>query len=1020
MSTTATAGSRVRKSSTANAAMRPRASTFSQGDRRDASLLAAVNAATPRPGHPLRSHHNSISAFPGGSGFDYRGIPGHHPMQVHNLPRIDTSSLPMDMSGGLRTAPVFGGFPPEYTMNEFSFGQGSTINPAQLHFGDGNIGMDSPYQQLFPGMSASQMMMDEENNFDWMNGFESTLTFGNNESAIDGSSPSAMSTQTPEGMTENMMEATNLHIPHTSATGVTSMWASSFGNQMPMVSTPQAMDFSQAGLSGMIPASAEMLSPRTLLAQSQAGDHNFSPVPQLPFSMGSPLNFQHLIGTNFDLPMNTNGDTPTTSSESMGSSLRHSSVTSVSTDSINDSTRKVLLQSLSRMPGFGERRQSYPASKSPSAMSRSFTTGSFPSAHDLQRYISAYIHYFHPHLPFLHIPTLNFDSSTYRTIIKLPDGQTQRGPSGVGGGGGCLILAMAAIGALYEYEHSDSKELFEASKKLLGGYLEARRRKTMSRAQYNQPESDGTPLWLVQAMLLNVIYGHNCGDKTSADIASTHCAALVSLARAAELARPDAMHHEDEVNRDEESFEDAEWLEWKRAEERKRTLYTVFVLSSLLVSAYNHSPALTNSEIRLDLPCDESLWEAESNLKWNSLGGTSAAQTNGVSFAYALSHLLTASQRQPSQGHLVPQPFGSGMKAENIPPSELKPSAFGCLILINALHNYIWETRQRHMGPTWTKEETDQMHAHIEPALRAWQAAWASNPAHSPERPNPYGLGPVAADCVPLLDLAYVRLFVNLGRSKEAFWQRDWDAMANELASGTDILQHAEPDGDGSAHEDKPGSGLLQAPLPLIEPEDEIEMSLSDLPEGQNFNNSQQTGHISRRERLLRKAAFYAADSLLHSDRLGISLAEHTSRELPIQSALCTFDCAQVLAEWIATVQERVGRYVGIIGKDEIDFSQVPAMMLLEDEDVRLIEKMDEVFKSAEVKMMGTGLPVQGLQARDSAIGNTGYGSKILTITAHMLDRSAIWPVTKLMARCLETQISHMNNRAHRSISGAI
>lgn len=1023
VASTATSGGRVRKNSTTNPPMRPRASTFSQGDRRDGSILAAINSNAPRTGQPLRSHHNSISGFPGSSGFDFRAssaIPSHS----HHLPRIETSGIPMDFSGGLRTAPVYGGFPQDFSMSDFQFGHGNTINPAQLHFGGASPGLrtESPYQQMFSGMSASQLMMEEEHNYDWMSGFDHTLTFGNNESAIDGSSPSAMSTG--EGMNDGVMDTSHTSMP-VSTMGAAPMWSAAFMNQLPMASTPQTLDPYQTGFGPMVSPPADMMSPRTLLAQNSSIDPNFSPIPQLPFSMDSLALYQQLPGQSFDLPMNPNVDTPTTSCDSIGSSLRHSSVTSVSTDSINDSTRKVLLHSLSRMPGFGERRPSQTGTKSNTAvMSRSFTSSSFPSALDLQRYVSAYIQYFQPHLPFLHVPTLNFDSSAYRTIIKMPDGQTQRGPSGIAGGGGCLILAMAAVGALYEFEFSDSKELFEASKRLLGGYLEARRRKTMNRAQYNQTESDSTPLWLVQAMFLNVIYGHNCGDKTSADIASVHCAALVSLARAAELARPDAAPHDDDRSGDEECLEDADWIEWKKVEERKRTLYAVFILSSLLVSAYNHSPALTNSEIRLDLPCDEALWEADSAIKWRSMGGASVSQSNSVSFAYALSHLLTASQRQPSHSGSGQQPFGSGIKIENIPSSDLRPSTFGCLILINALHNYIWETRQRHLGPIWTKEETDQMHAHIEPALRAWQAAWASNPAHSPERPNPFGLGPLSADSIPLLDLAYVRLFVNLGRSKEAFWQRDWDAMANELACGNEIVQHADNTiPEGSDHKGNHGGNPVpHNALPMIEPD----LSLLDTPTQEQPNpdddpkvsQPHQGGQGSRRERHLRKAAFYAADSLSHSDKLGISLAEHTSRELPLQSAMCAFDCAQVLAEWITTVQERIGRYVGIIGQDDIDLTQIPAIMLLEEEDIKLVEKIVDVLRSAEMKMMGTGLPIQGLQVSDVASGDGGYGSKILTVTANMLERAAVWPVTKLMARCLETQAAHMKDRARHSILG--
>merc|ERR1712000_514962 len=58
--------------------------------------------------------------------------------------------------------------------------------------------------------------------------------------------------------------------------------------------------------------------------------------------------------------------------------------------------------------------------------------------------------------------------------------------------------------------------------------------------------------------------------------------------------------------------DNSDWYEWKATEERKRTLYAVFILSRMLVTAYNHPPALTNSEIRLNLPCDEQLWAAES------------------------------------------------------------------------------------------------------------------------------------------------------------------------------------------------------------------------------------------------------------------------------------------------------------------------------------------------------------------------------------------------------------------------
>jgi hypothetical protein len=301
------------------------------------------------------------------------------------------------------------------------------------------------------------------------------------------------------------------------------------------------------------------------------------------------------------------------------------------------------------------------------------------------------------------------------------------------------------------------------------------------------------------------------------------------------------------------------------------------------------------------------------------------------------------------------------------------------------------------------------MHAHIEPALRAWQAAWASNPSHSLERPNPFGAGPLSADCIPLLDLAYVRLFINLGRSKEAFWQRDYDAMAEELAKGSEVVQGQDVD-SGTSNGDLTDS--TQAGV-------KSESRSQTEPRG---------NQASRRERNLRKAAFYAADSLSMSDKLGLTYAEHTWRELPTQSAMCTFDCAQVVAEWVAAVQKRVGRYLGIIGRDEINLMEVPGILLLEDDDRLLMHKIDEILTSAEQK-------IETQENIDlGAVREGGHGSRILMLTAYMLERDAVWPgefvlhvrliqanhvtVFKLMAQSLQTQASYVKDRAVASVSG--
>jgi len=175
---------------------------------------------------------------------------------------------------------------------------------------------------------------------------------------------------------------------------------------------------------------------------------------------------------------------------------------------------------------------------------------------------------------------------------------------------------------------------------------------------------------------------------------------------------------------------------------------------------------------------------------------------------------------------------------------------------------------------------------------------------------------------------------------------------------------------------------------------------------------------MSLREKHLRKAAFYAADSLAMSDKLNNTFADFTSRELPLQSALCAVDCAQVLAEWVATLQDRVGRYLGILGQDAADLGQVPAIMLLEEEDIKLLDKIREVLASAEMKLaleMSSG----GMNGVESALlgdGHSGYATKILRVTAAMMDKAAVWPVTRLMAQCLEAHANHTRIRAEKSV----
>jgi hypothetical protein len=1036
-SSTAT-NARVRKNSMAtgaSGAMRPRANTISHVDASATHMVTGNSIAAARNivqgGH---SRHGSLMGLSAHNDYHLGGMSAALGQRglAHGLPKLDTNGLnTMAMGGGLRTAPVDPQILQDFDWEVFMHREGTTINPNALHYSDSpqSMAIDSAssYQHVFPDMSGVQPM---DENFDWMNGFDHQMDFTGNENAIDGSSPSAISTASQSGISEVMLDGSNN--PATSG----SMWQQNMmaSSMMTPNANPFGFDLSLSGFPDLF--NGGTISPHTL-PQKQAHDPYFSTPPPSMSSL-SPSMMPGLTNAGLQQTMNFGPETPSSLS---GNPHANPIAT------ITDASRQALVVALSQCTPFGGRKYSFPQVSSPlsnqfNGRPASDAARNLPCTVDLQRYVGAYIQYFHPHLPFLHIPTLSFD---------VPVSSLNARQSGMVGGRGCLMLSMAAIGALYEMEQVISRELFESAKKMIQLYLEERRKADVRKADIRKAgvsdhgpnvaeNSVHTPVWLVQAMLLNVIYGHNCGDKTAGDIAATHCAALVSLARAAGLLRPQSpLNPQSDVNMSEDlplsdtwlngnktemTEEQTEWINWRIIEERKRTLFTVFILSSLLVSAFNHTPALTNSEILLELPCEEDFWACDSAASFNAKGGVKAACQNLMPFHDALGELLRSGEKQ--------QHINQGFANQGLMTSDLKPSTFGCLVLINALHNYIWETRQRHHNKVWTNEETEKMHRHIEPALKAWQTAWASNPQHSLERPNPYGLGSLSADSIPLLDLAYVRLFVNLSRSKEKFWQRDYDGMAEELSRGAEIIQHAEHSPNSnvdSASDPSEGSGSSAGfgdspPTSSGSPDFSKPMSQS------MASNSTQPlqGSTSKRERHLRKAAFYAADSLSMSDKLGVTFADFTSRELPLQSALCAFDCAQVLAEWVATVQERVGAFLGVLGKDEIDFGAVPAIMLLEEEDVKLLCKIQEVLRSAEVKMnyemIGGGVGgisvsgmggvndlggMNGMNAMGSIgmnglngiqrhhqppqiDGDAGFAGQILRVTAFMLDKAAVWP----------------------------
>lgn len=1015
--------SRARKNSVAGVSgappvhgpgMRPRANTISHIDGQAMqNLFTSTNVAAAARLPPAHSHsrHPSLAGLPmHGNNFDHPMFAGMSAVLgqrgiAPGLPKLDTRGMNLEFTNtGLPTAPVFS---PDFLngseMDPLGFGS-STINPSALHFSDSPQSMAIDATTPFHGltdMSSANPHFDDD--FNWLSGgFEQQMTFNSNhESAIDGSSPSAISTNS-QSVSDPMVDGSG----HPAVVANTSsMW------QPSLMGAPISMgnwDIGGTGFSDLITGTP--MSPQTNGQQQQKClNEAFFTNPPSSLNMMSPSVVAAMTPQSINQAMNfpAGPETPT-------SMNGNNSASPVST--FTDATRSALQSALSQCSSFRGRKYSFPISQSPLSPHYQPSTNApdpvknLPSTKDLQRYLAAYTRHFHSQLPFVHLPTLSFELSD----------QTASGRP-IAGGRGSLFLSMASIGALYELEPAQALPLFENAKTMIKIYLEERRKENVKRADLRlspvsehgsqPPASDSpgqTPLWLVQAMLLNVMFGHCAADKAVREASYNHCNALVSLARAAGLLTPQSPGMMMgslgiwDQNSKAEAHDNAEWLRWKEMEEKKRTVFVFYILQSLLISSYNHQPVLTHSELLLDLPCEDDLFNAGSSAAFKAKGGVTAAQRDRCSFRDALEYLLNASRREQQLN--LNGGFGSMSDIGDIGDigdmvhavhGDLSLSSLGSLVMIHALHNTMWEQRQCHYDITWTNEETEKLHQQMGPALQAWRSAWDRNPNHNPYQP-PRG---ARASGIALFYLAYLRLHVNLGRSKEFFWSRDWAGLANELRCGNEIVQHAQqsPSSPGApSQEQTTGSQAGSSPR---------------FGNSQGQSDSHQS--VTRREHQLRKAAFWAAEAFVNASPLGTKFSELSPRELSLATTLCTFDCVTVLAEWIATLQDRIGPYLGgILGQGEFDYSAIPAVMFLEEEDTKLIKKFEEILNSVRPRLIGQGANVNDPRLQDGI----ALATQILNITAVMAEHASVWPVTRYMARCLESHGEVMRVRAEKAL----
>ncbi|RJE18477.1 C2H2 transcription factor [Aspergillus sclerotialis] len=448
-----------------------------------------------------------------------------------------------------------------------------------------------------------------------------------------------------------------------------------------------------------------------------------------------------------------------------------------------------------------------------------------PSRHTLSRFFAGYINGLHEHLPFIHVPSLS--------VAKcFPE----------------VTLALAAAGSHYRFENARGIELFHASKAILLERLRRRDSKQAPHPSWNFiPPNPGVPPPPGSSIVSNhvgapfqhqhmmppvdpAIYTPDDSDAHMEVIrAFLLLTVFASWERHPELLREvlslqstlARLVREHGLSEPPMNFDNITWEEWVRREGSRRTKLIVYCFSNLHSIMYNIPPLILNGELKLNLPCAHDVWKASNATQWRRV--YRARHGSDVPFQEAFAKLFLKSNGTNSTTPISP---------------------LGNYILIHALIQQIFFARQLCLSaPTMqgTSLRPEDLNV-LDCSLSSWKALWKRTPESSIDPQNP--AGPIAFTSTALLGLAYIRLHVDLGPSRNL---------------------------------------ITQDPV-------QIARALNDSPP------------IVRSPRLI-MALLHSAHALSIPVRLGIDFVARThSFFWSIQHSLCSLECAFLLSRWLLSI----------------------------------------------------------------------------------------------------------------------
>ena len=308
------------------------------------------------------------------------------------------------------------------------------------------------------------------------------------------------------------------------------------------------------------------------------------------------------------------------------------------------------------------------------------------SLRSMQTYIGSYWYHFHPQMPILHKPTFSAD--------KTPN---------------LLLLAVIAIGAscLDKMHGPNATQAGAELSNFLAWHL---RGEIFKNVDFLPPAE----LWVFQTLLLLEVYEKMYSTRVLHERAHIHHGTTLTLMRrGSSLIGRSTLDSPPTLKDDSSGLASASvqastshtpeqwWDHWITNEATRRVAFAAFIIDSIHATMFGHSATMVAHEMKLQLPCDETLWSATSSGEVGRIENN--LQSNGIK----------------------PMTFFDGLK-NTLKGKPVRTNSFGRTAIMAGLLSVSWHMNQRdvqvhHLGTLKALGGKDIWRGPLTKAFDSWK-----------------------------------------------------------------------------------------------------------------------------------------------------------------------------------------------------------------------------------------------------------------------------------------------------------